>query len=309
MSNPTSNFGWQMPTSVDLVTDLPADFEVFGQAVDTDLADLNGGTTGQILSKTSATDLDFTWIDPSAGDITGVTAGTGISGGGTSGTVTVTNSMATAIDAKGDLIAGTGADTFSRLGIGANNTVLTADSAEATGLKWATPSGGLTFITSTTFTNSTGSNIDSIFSSSYENYLVVLDDLASVSGGAYVGMQFRYSSTTQTTEYYTVNFGYNTTNAIETNGKNAGATYVVARVQDSATARSSAQFFVSNVGNASEWATVRGQFSNGEGTHMGVFGGRVTAQTYTGIRLLPDPTVGSGSNISGRVTVYGLAKA
>ena len=136
MSNPTSNFGWQMPTATDLVTDLPADFEVFGQAVDTDLADLNGGTTGQILSKTSATDLDFTWIDANAGDITGVTAGTGISGGGTSGTVTVTNSMATAIDAKGDLIAGTGADTFAKLTVGANGTTLVADSSEATGLKW-----------------------------------------------------------------------------------------------------------------------------------------------------------------------------
>jgi hypothetical protein len=82
------------------------------------------------------------WIAAPIGDITGVTAGTGISGGGTSGTVTVTNSMATAIDAKGDLVAGTGADAFSRLGVGANNTVLTADSAEATGLKWATPAGG-----------------------------------------------------------------------------------------------------------------------------------------------------------------------
>jgi len=34
MTNPTSNYGWQMPTSTDLVTDLPADFEIFGQAVD-----------------------------------------------------------------------------------------------------------------------------------------------------------------------------------------------------------------------------------------------------------------------------------
>jgi hypothetical protein len=83
--------------------------------------------------------MDFTWVTDAAGDITGVTAGTGISGGGTSGTVTVTNSMATAIDAKGDLIGGTGADTFSRLAVGANGTVLTADSAETTGLKWATP--------------------------------------------------------------------------------------------------------------------------------------------------------------------------
>jgi hypothetical protein len=63
MSNPTSAFGWQMPTSSDLVTDLPADFEVFGQAVDTSLADLKGGTTGQVLSKASSTDMDFTWIE------------------------------------------------------------------------------------------------------------------------------------------------------------------------------------------------------------------------------------------------------
>lgn len=129
-----------MPTATDLVTDLPADFEVFGQAVATSMADLLGGTTGQVLSKTTNADMDFTWINNDQGDITGVTAGTGISGGGTSGTVTITNSMATAIDAKGDLIGGTGADTFARLAVGTNGTVLTADSTEATGMKWATGS-------------------------------------------------------------------------------------------------------------------------------------------------------------------------
>jgi hypothetical protein len=63
MTNPTSNFGWQMPTSTDLVTDLPADFEVFGQAVDTAMADLKGGTTGQVLAKASNTNMDFTWVE------------------------------------------------------------------------------------------------------------------------------------------------------------------------------------------------------------------------------------------------------
>jgi hypothetical protein len=83
------------------------------------------------------------WVSSGAtGDIEGVTAGIGISGGGTSGTVTITNSMATEIDAKGDLVAGTGADTFARLAVGANNTVLTADSSTATGLKWAAAAGG-----------------------------------------------------------------------------------------------------------------------------------------------------------------------
>ena len=140
MANPTTNFGWVMPTSTSLVTNLPADFDTFGQGVDTSMAQLKGGTTGQILSKTSATDMAFTWITNDVGDITAVTAGTGISGGGTSGAVTVTNSMATAMTTKGDLVPATGSGTFSRLGVGSNGQVLTADSTASTGLAWTTAS-------------------------------------------------------------------------------------------------------------------------------------------------------------------------
>ena len=76
------------------------------------------------------------WIAAPIGDITGVTAGTGISGGGTSGTVTITNSMATEITAKGDLIAGTGSATFDNLAAGANGETLVADSSTTTGLRY-----------------------------------------------------------------------------------------------------------------------------------------------------------------------------
>ena len=95
---------------------------------------------GGVLRFTSASAaIFFQFATPASGDIEGVTAGTGISGGGTSGTVTITNSMATTIDAKGDLIVGTGADAFARLAVGTNGHTLVADSVEATGLKWAAP--------------------------------------------------------------------------------------------------------------------------------------------------------------------------
>ncbi len=84
-----------MPTPTDLVTDLPADFEVFGQAVDTSMADLRGGTTGQILSKTTNADMDFTWIANDQGDITAVNVTTPITGGGSSGAVTIGINAAT----------------------------------------------------------------------------------------------------------------------------------------------------------------------------------------------------------------------
>ena len=92
---------------------------------------------GGVLRFTSASAaIFFQFATPASGDIEGVSPGVGISGGGSSGTVTITNSMATAIDAKGDLVPGTGADAFARLAVGTNDHRLVAASGEATGLKY-----------------------------------------------------------------------------------------------------------------------------------------------------------------------------
>ena len=55
MANPTTNYGWPMPTATDLVTDLPADFAAFGQPVDTTLKALNPETTLGDIAYRSAT--------------------------------------------------------------------------------------------------------------------------------------------------------------------------------------------------------------------------------------------------------------
>ena len=81
----------------------------------------------------------------------------------------------TLLTAKGDLISATAASTVARLAVGSDAQILVADSAEATGLKWATASAGaLTLITSATFSGSTAISVNNCFSATYTNYLVCI---------------------------------------------------------------------------------------------------------------------------------------
>ena len=159
MANPTTNFGWVMPSATDLVTDLPADFDVFGQAVDTDLQYLNGGTTGQVLSKTSDTDLAFTWITDATG-------------------------MANPMTTTGDVIYSSSGSTPARIGIGSDGQVLTVSSGVPT---WAASAVGgkvlqlvqgtystATTIASTTFTD-TGLSLSITPTLSTSNILVIVN--------------------------------------------------------------------------------------------------------------------------------------
>ena len=102
----------------------------------------------------------------------------------------------TIVDAKGDIIAATAADTVSRLAVGANDTVLTADSSTATGLKWATPASKVVQIVNATYSTATtisaGSTADtgltaSITPTSASNKVLVLfSQMAGTDAAGYV---------------------------------------------------------------------------------------------------------------------------
>jgi hypothetical protein len=116
---------------------------------------------GTALTTVSATELGY---------LDGVTSAVQTQIDGKIGQSTAINP--TIVDAKGDIVAATAADTVARLAVGANNTVLTADSSTATGLKWAAAAGGgkvlqvISATTSTNATNTTGTYADTNLSAS-----------------------------------------------------------------------------------------------------------------------------------------------
>jgi hypothetical protein len=122
MATTTPNYGWVVPTSTDLVKNGATAIETLGDSIDASFVGLKGGTTGQVLSKTSGTDLAFTWVAQDDSNA-------------------IQNAIVTA---KGDLIGATASATPARLGVGTNGQVLTADSTASTGIKWAAVSAGAT---------------------------------------------------------------------------------------------------------------------------------------------------------------------
>jgi hypothetical protein len=253
MANPTTNYGFVLPTSSDLVTDLPADFDVALQGVDTRLKALQPGTTLGDLAYSSAT-----------------------------------------------------ANTNTRLAIGSSGQVLSVSGGVPA---WTTvAASGLTKIVTANFTSSASVQINNCFTSTYSNYILVLNQLGNSGGGAlYLQWQTGTNTIKNSADYYgggwSVTNG-NSTSTFTNNGdtKMTLAPTVATNLRQNFTINISNVAVETDVGSSSRHANLS-SLGNGAGNGIATYAGIVNdSGTYTGVCLT------ANGNLTGTYTVYGLAK-
>jgi hypothetical protein len=284
MPTTTPNFGWSVPVSTDLVKDGATAIELLGDSIDTSLVDLKGGTTGQVLAKASGTDMDFSWVAQDDSNA-------------------IQNAI---VDAKGDLIGATAADTPARLAVGTNGQVLTADSTAATGLKWATASSGLVHLNTTTANGVTsvsiGSDATPLFSSLYDNYkIIVIGDSDSTTSN--FSMRLRANTTDLTSANYTYQLLAGA-NDLAVAARTSAATS--ARLGDNHTTdyTNTVEFTLTNPFNARNKTYLSASTSTRNTLAFIMHGGYIdSASSYNGITIL------SADNMNNlTIYVYGMAK-
>lgn len=254
MANPTTNYGFVLPTASDLVTDLPADFDVALQGVDTRLKALQPGTTEGDLAYSSAT-----------------------------------------------------ANTNTRLGIGTNGQVLAVSGGVPA---WTTPAvsaAGLTLINQSSFSAvaDTGTTFDGVFSSSYFDYLIAVDFVFSSVNDTELHFQGRVAGpTTISSSYYGNATRLNFAGTEATFPSSNTAQFILGKMGDLKAGSFNGQAHISQVGNASEQLRISGHGTDGASPGWDLFGGKIQdSRTYTGFIMKA-----SSGNITGRVSVYGMAK-
>jgi hypothetical protein len=230
MATTTPNFGWSVPTSSDLVKNGAVAIETLGDSIDASLVDLKGGTTGQVLTKASNTDMDFSWA--------------------------------------------------------------------------ATSSGAMTLISSQTMAAVTSKAMDSIFTTTYDNYIINFTMITSASDN--ISFRLRASGADDSTSFY---------DYVGIRGRNAG-TLVVA---DTALAASSWQFMgtveptyyttyqVLLTGpklarNTSFQGRVDSLRTDSSFAYFGTTGNFRTSTAFDGIKIYTN----GGASMTGEIRVFGL---
>ena len=230
MATTTTNFGWDIPQSTDLVKDGATAIAALGQDIDTAFVDFKGGTTGQVLKKTSGTDLD---------------------------------------------------------------------------VEWGTASSGLTLINTTSFSGVASQSINSVFSSTYENYQIVINFTKATSGD--LNMRLRASGTDATgaTDYGQHGY-YGTSNSDSVFGTSANTSFWAIGAATNTIETSSITVWLFAPFSASRrtmFQSFAAYYDNTNFTNIKRAGGHKQTASYDGFSLIQ--TAGS---ITGEVSVYGFNK-
>lgn len=285
MATTTTNFGWDIPQSTDLVKDGATAIAALGQDIDTALVDLKGGTSGQVLAKASGTDLDFTWVAQDDSNA-------------------IQNAI---VDAKGDLIAATAADTPARLAVGTNGQFLTADSTAATGLAWTTvsTSSGLTLIHSSTFSAVSSKSVTDCFTSTYRNYKIIFI-ITTGTQSASTKLRFSTGGTDNTnSNYYTAFPGIRPTGgSLAPITSNAQNTADIGRIEANSTQFQTHSIDVMNPQVANRTGFGMTAFIQDSTAPVGIAGGGgFDANTqFDGITFYP-----TAGTMSGSIAIYGYS--
>jgi hypothetical protein len=283
----TTNYGWTTPDDTALVKDGASAIRTLGSSVDTTTKALNPSTTlGDIEYRSSTANTNTRVGIGSTGQALTVV------GGVPAWAASPTSVLTT----KGDLLTEDASNVLTRLGVGANNTVLTADSAEATGLKWAAPaSGGMTLLSTTTLSGAT-TTISSISQSYNELYVLVYGMTNATANG-----EFWCNVNSVTSGVYSANVR-NSTAGATTNGRislGGGLDYL-------RTDANNVSFFrIQNYASTANYKSYQGSaVFNNNGTVFGtIFGGGVaTNSAITSLQFQAQ-----GGNLStGTVLIYGV---
>ena len=305
----TTNYNWETPDDTDLVKDGAAAIRTLGNSIDTTTKNLNPETTtGDIAYRSATSNTNTRLAIGSTGQVLTVAAGV---------PSWATPSDQTPLTTKGDLFTFSTLD--ARLGVGANGTVLTADSAETTGLKWvAASSGALSIITPTSIANSGGTasasggqvtfsgvnsvSLNGVFSATYDNYLVWIE--ADFAGGSRTGrLRLRASGSDNTTSNYRSGYMYSGFSGSSTSNDNRNGVDYWVGYYSTSTESTSQTLFISSP-NLSKFTRFGSTFGiNDANAHFsGVF---VATTAFDGITFFPETV----DTFTGKIRVYGYANS